>query len=62
MDDAEKIRNFDKLTFEEKCELTGQQIEDFLNDAISLNYALTIRKENSFNLVKEIIKLIHYKK
>jgi hypothetical protein len=37
MDDAEKIRNFDKLSFEEQCALTGQSSEDFLSDAFPLN-------------------------
>ena len=62
MDDAEKIRNFDKLTFEEICELIGQQVEDYLDDAIPFNYALTIRKENSFSLVKDIVELLHRRK
>ena len=35
MNEAEKIRNFDKLSFEEQCALTGQSSEDFLSDAIS---------------------------
>jgi len=37
MDDDEKIRNFDKLSLEEQCALTGQSSEDFLSDAIPLN-------------------------
>ena len=56
MDDAEKIRNFDKLTFEEQCALTGQSSEDFLSDAIPLNTNLTLI--NCTEFVRAVIQLL----
>jgi len=56
MDDSEKIRNFDKLSFEEICKLTGQHSEDFLDDAIPLNLNLTLI--NADALIEDVIQLL----
>ena len=56
MDDAEKIRNFDKLSFEEICKLTGQHSDDFLDDAIPLNLNLTLI--NADALIEDVIQLL----
>ena len=56
VDDAEKIRNFDKLSFEEICKLTGQDSDDFLEDAIPLDINLTLI--NADALIEDVIQLL----
>ena len=58
MDDSEKIRNFDKLTFEEICELTGQHSEEFLNDAIPPKVKRVIfRLTHGFRMVCLLLRI-----
>ena len=56
VDDAEKIRNFDKLSFEEICKFTGQDSGDFLEDAIPLDINLTLI--NADALIEDVIQLL----
>jgi hypothetical protein len=53
--DDEKLRNFDKLSFEELAELTGQSSTIFINDSFPFNINLSLKGSNVDTLISELI-------
>ena len=62
MIDDEKLRNLDKLSFEELADLTGQSSALFIGDGFPFNATLSLRGENVDSLIKELIHTLHTKK
>ncbi|MDC0587277.1 hypothetical protein OAO47_00645, partial [bacterium] len=55
MIDEEKLRNLDKLSFEELAELTGQSSTIFVNDSFPFNINLSLKGPNVDTLISELI-------
>ena len=55
MIDEQKIRNLDKLSFEELSELTGQTSSTFVNDSFPFNINLSLKGSNVDALITELI-------
>ena len=53
--DEEKLRNLDKLSFEELAELTGQSSNIYVNDSFPFTINLTLKGLNVESLIKELI-------
>ena len=59
--DEEKIRNIDKLSFEELADLTGQSSNIYVNDSFPFTLNLTLKGLNVDSLIKELITLLKTK-
>ena len=55
MIDEEKLRNLDKLSFEELADLTGQTSTIFVNDSFPFNINLSLKGSNVDTLITELI-------
>ena len=53
--DEQKLRNLDKLSFEELAELTGQSSNIYVNDSFPFTINLTLKGLNVDTLIKELI-------
>ena len=53
--DDEKLKNLDKLSFEELAELTGQSSTIFVNDSFPFNINLSLKGSNVDTLITELI-------
>jgi len=59
--DDEKLRNLDKLSFEELAELTGQTSNIFINDSFPFNINLSLKDSNVDTLINELIHTLKHK-
>ena len=53
--DEQKLRNLDKLSFEELAELTGQSSNIFINDSFPFTINLSLKGSNVDTLISELI-------
>ena len=59
--DDEKLRNLDKLSFEELAELTGQSSTIFVNDSFPFSINLSLKGSNVDTLITELIHTLRDK-